>query len=192
MSSPLTTHGSKDTLQNMSLMQYQTATEGYRRRRDTRRPVDDRKSVVVQIVTTPERVPDARLLVTLVVAPFVGVVARLRKNKLVATLVALPHTRDRFAQECWIIDYLVVVDEERHVTPEHGRCYQADIAHCAVADEADPGDQVSKLELLQTAMQGAEFGRSEDERVDAGEVREDLTDAVLGRHALWKGPWRQR
>ena len=75
---------------------------------------------------------------------------------------------------------LVVVDEDDRVVAEHRGGHEADVAHRAVALERDAVDHVGELELLEAAVQAAQLGGAEDERVDVGEVVDDLAHLVLG------------
>ena len=63
---------------------------------------------------------------------------------------------------------------------ENRRGHEADVAHGAVAPQRDALDHVGELELLEAAVQAAQLGGTEDERVDVGEVVDDLAHLVLG------------
>ena len=89
-------------------------------------------------------------------------------------------TVHRGLEEVGLRHDLVVVDEDDRLVAEHRRGHEADVAHRAVALEGDAVDHVGELELLETPVQAAELGGTEHERVDVGEVVDDLADLVLG------------
>ncbi len=146
---------------------------------DPRRLEHDIKCLVEGVLLPPEDVGPVGILVPLPAPLLVHVVARLgEERRAVLQLSAEPV--ERGLEEVLVEHDLVVVEEDGGVVPEHRRGDEADVAHRAVAGERDALDHVGELELLEPAVQRAHLGGPEDDRVDVGEIVDDLAHAVLG------------
>ena len=160
-------------------VQGEDPAEGDVRALDARRLADHRERLVERIALAPEHVAPVRLVVALPAALRVGVEAALGQQRRAVVELRAEPVHGAF-EEVRRRDDLVVVDEDDRVVAENRSGHEADVAHRPVALEGDAVDHVGELELFEAPMQAAELGRAEDERLDVGEVGDDVAHLVLG------------